>query len=163
MTIRTATEKDLAAIVEIYNQAIRSKFETAETTEVTAADKKAWFAEHNPDTHPIFVCETNGKVVGWLSISPYRKGREALRFTVEISNYVHNDFKRQGIGTKLIQHAINTGKALGYRTLIGIILDKNQASINLLKKFDFEQWAQLPDVADFDGELCGHVYLGRKL
>jgi len=163
MIIRTATQNDLNSIVEIYNQAINSKFETAEITEVTTADKKDWFAEHNPDVFPIFVYETDGKIAGWLSISPYRKGREALRFTVEISYYIHNDFKRQGIGTKLIEYALNAGKDLGYKTFVAIILEKNQASINLLKKFDFEQWAHLPDVADFDGELCGHIYLGRKI
>ena len=161
--IRTAKNKDLESIIEIYNQAINSKFETAEITEITVFDKIDWFLNHQPDTYPIFVYEEQGEVLGWISFSPYRKGREALRFTIEISYYVHNKFKRQGIGSKLIEYALEAGKKMGYKTLFAIILDKNEASIKLLTKFGFAQWGHMPHVADFNGEECGHVYLGYRL
>jgi phosphinothricin acetyltransferase len=161
--IRTARYADLESIIEIYNQAVTSKFKTAELTEVKPVDKIEWFLNHKPDIYPIFVYELHGKVVGWISFSPYRKGREALRFTIEISYYVHHRFKRQGIGSELIEYALEAGKTMGYKTLIAIILDKNEASIQLLTKFGFQKWGHLPNVADFDGKECGHLYLGYKL
>ena len=161
--IRTAKLEDLEAIIKIYNQAVNSKFETADTTEIKTADRTEWFLKHEPDKYPIFIYEKQGEVLGWLSISPYREGREALKYTAEISYYIHRKYKRQGIGSKLIEHVLLAGKELGYKTIFAIILDKNTASIELLKKFGFTEWGHMPDVADFNGEECGHIYMGRRL
>ena len=162
-SIRIANIADLERITEIYNQAVSSKFETADTVEFKTEDRIDWFNSHPQDTHPIFVYESNGTVVGWISISPYRIGRKALGYTAEISYYIHANYKRKGIGSKLIEYVLNQSKSLNFKTLFAIILDKNNASINLLKKFGFAEWGHLPDIADFDGEECGHVYYGRKV
>ena len=161
--IRIANIADLERITEIYNQAVLSKFETADTVEFESKDRMDWFYSHPQDTYPIFVYELNGAVVGWVSISPYRRGRKALRFTAEISYYVHTDFKHKGIGSKLVKCVLDNAETLNFKTLFAIILDKNIASINLLKKLGFAEWGHMPDVADFDGEECGHVYYGRKI
>jgi len=161
--IRIAKIKDLESIVEIYNQAIKSRFETADTMEIKPEERFEWFNNHNPETYPIFIYELNNRVVGWISISPYRQGRQALRHTVEISYYIHTDFKRQGIGGKLIKYAIHKSKELNYKTIFAIILDKNEASINILKKFGFVLWGHLPNIADFSGIECGHVYYGLRI
>ena len=63
----------------------------------------------------------------------------------------------------IVEYVLSQSKALNFKTLFAIILDKNIASINLLKKFGFVEWGHLPDIADFDGEECGHVYYGRKI
>jgi phosphinothricin acetyltransferase len=161
--IRIAVSKDLEAIVAIYNVAIRSKFETAETKEILWTERLPWFQDHDPAKYPIFIYEINGTIAGWISISPYRPGREALRFTVEISYYVHPDFKRKGIGSKLINHVIAEAKARNYKSLFAIILDRNEGSIQLLLKHGFSKWGYLPDIANFDGEECGQVYYGLRI
>ena len=161
--IRNAAIKDLAEIVNIYNCAIHSKFETADTSSIHWKKKIGWFKKHKPDTYPIFVYDINGIVAGWISLSPYREGRKALRFTIEISYYVHPAFKQKGIGSNLLEHAIESSRALNYKTLLAIVLDRNQASINLLMKYGFLQWGQLPDIADFDSAECGHVYYGLRI
>lgn len=154
---------DLEAIVDIYNFAVRSKFETADLVEIKWPERLPWFREHDPGNYPLFVYEIDGNIAGWISISSYRPGRQALRFTVETSYYVHPDFKRQGIGSKLITHAIAEAKERKYKSLFAIILDKNEASIKLLLKHGFAQWGHLPGVADFDGEECGQVYYGLRI
>ena len=63
----------------------------------------------------------------------------------------------------MIEYALLAGKKLGYKTIFAIILDKNEASIKLLEKFGFEKWGHMPDVANFNGEECGHIYLGYRL
>jgi len=161
--IRTARFEDLDSIIEIYNQAVKNRFETADINEVELKDKIEWFLNHHPETYPIFVYENNENILGWISLSPYRKGRMALRYTIEISYYVHKEYKRQGIGSKLIEYSMLQSRKIGYRTLFAIILDKNEASMNLLYKFGFTKWGHMPNIADFNGEECGHVYLGYKL
>lgn len=161
--IRLAKLEDLNSIITIYNQAIEEKFCTADTEKIEQNDRIEWFLAHSPQKYPIFVCEMDNRVAGWLSISPYRAGREALRYTVEVSYYVDRNFRRLGIAENLLSTGIETAIELGYKTIFTIILEKNIPSIKLMKKFGFEQWAFMPGVADFDGEECGHVYFGLKL
>lgn len=163
LKIRKAEITDLPAIVEIYNQAVRAKFLTADTEPTDVNSRRQWFYDHNPDKYPIFVGEIDGQVVGWVSLSAYRPGRKALRHTAEISYYLHEEFQGQGIGSKLMEYVIAECPKYEIKTLFTITLDCNQASINLTKKFNFELWAHLPNIADFDGVECGHVYYGLRV
>lgn len=161
--IRTAKVSDLHSIIGIYNQAVSSKFETADTIIIDPKDKLEWFNNHKKDVYPIFVYEEDNMILGWISISPYRMGRKALRYTVEISYFIDKDFKRQGIGSKLIEYVIIKSKELNYKSLFAIILDRNDASIKLLERFGFVKWGYMPDIADFNGVECGHVYYGLRI
>ena len=163
MIIRLAQIEDLPAIVEIYNQSIPSKQSTGDTQPLRVEDRVAWFSEHRPDEHPIFVAEAEGQVVGWCSLSAYRPGRAALRFTAEISYYIALAHHRRGIGTALVEHALAACPALGIKHLFAIVLEGNQASLKLLAKMGFEQWGYLPRVANFDGNEVGHLYYGRHV
>lgn len=163
MDIRMACVEDLHDIVRIYNQAVETKKSTAETVPVTVAQKEPWFHEHLGGDYPIYVCEIKGAVCGWVSLSPYRPGRQALRYTAEVSYYVDRHHQGMGIGSRLLEHVIAQCPAIPVRTLFAIILEHNEASVGLLKKFGFSQWGFLPRVADFDGEECGHLYYGLRL
>ena len=163
MIIRLAQIDDLPAIVDIYNQAIPLKRSTGDTQPVRVTDRVTWFGEHLPDEHPIFVTEVEGQVAGWCSLSAYRPGRAALRFTAEISYYIALAYHRQGIATALVKHAIAACPSLQIRHLFAIVLEGNQASLKLLEKMGFEQWGYLPRVADFDGKEVGHLYVGRHV
>jgi L-amino acid N-acyltransferase YncA len=53
--IRVAKIEDLENMVEIYNQAIDAKFQTAFTEKYRPEDKTNWFYEHPEDRYPLFV------------------------------------------------------------------------------------------------------------
>jgi phosphinothricin acetyltransferase len=162
-TIRLATEADLPEIVRIYNEAVEQRFATADLHPVTAEIRRAWLHEHEPDGFPIYVVERDGGVCGWCSLSRYRAGRAALLATAEISYYVARDARGQGIGTALVRHAVAEAPRLGKRVLFAILLERNEASIRLLRRCGFELWGRLPDVAAIEGELVAHLYYGRKV
>ena len=161
--IRLARIDDLPAIVDIYNQSIPSQKATGDTQALRVEDRVTWFGEHRPEEHPIIVAEVDGQVAGWCSLSPYRPGRAALRFTAEISYYIAAAHHRQGIGATLVEHALAACPALQIRHLFAIVLEGNEASVKLLEKMGFEQWGYLPRVADFDGKEVGHLYFGRHV
>ncbi len=163
VNLRIAKANDLPAIVEIYNQAVATKQATAELTPVSVKGRKDWFAEHTAEQYPIFVAETGGAVVGWCSLSQYRPGRLALRYTAEISYYIHVEYRRMGIGSQLVSHVIEQSKTREIKTLVAILLDINIGSIRLLEKLGFTKWGELPRVADFDGKECGHLYYGLRV
>jgi L-amino acid N-acyltransferase YncA len=161
--IRLARQDDLPVIVDIYNQAIQTRQSTGDMQPFQVEDRLAWFHEHSPEEHPIFVAEVEGLVVGWCSLSAYRPGRAALRFTAEISYYIDFAYHRRGIGTALVEHAMAACLALQIRHVFAIVLEGNQASIRLLEKMGFEKWGYLPQVADLDGKEVGHLYYGRHV
>ena len=163
MNIRIAELKDLEALVEIYNQSIAAGHKTADLTPFTTDDRMEWFEGHTPDKYPILVTEKEKKIVGYLTISEYRSGRNALRHTAEVSFFIHFEFHRQGIALSLLHYAIEICPTLKIKTLFAILLDGNQGSANLLKKFGFEKWGHMPRVAEFDGVEVGHLYYGLRI
>jgi L-amino acid N-acyltransferase YncA len=161
--VRLAVPGDLPRLVEIYNQAIASGRATADLAPCAMEDRRAWFDEHSPGAHPIFVfAEAGGDVRGYLSLSPYR-GRPALRRTAEVSYYVDYAHHGQGIGSALMARAIAQAPRAGKRILLAIVLEGNAASIRLLEKYQFARWGFLPEVAELGGALYGHLYYGRTV
>ena len=161
--IRTALISDLETITDIYNQAILAGYQTGFTEPIRVEDHLAWFEEHEPGKYPILVCVDDDNVVGWLSISPYRRGRAAMRYTVELSYFVDNRQLHKGIGSQLMQEALAVCRQLQYKTALAIILSGNSASTRLAEKFGLERWGFLPGIADFNGVECDHLYYGIKL
>jgi phosphinothricin acetyltransferase len=163
MKIRIAQQTDLAQILEIYNQAIALKSATADLTPVESSDRQQWLEDHVPEKYPVYVAEIDDQVVGWCSLSPYRRGRMALRYTAEISYYIHKDYRRMGIGSALAKHAIARCEKLDIKTLFALLLDINTPSVKLLEKLGFAKWGHMPNVADFDGKECGHLIYGLRV
>jgi phosphinothricin acetyltransferase len=163
MLIRIAQFADLRAIVSIYNQAVPTRRSTANTIPWTVESRTTWFNEHKPGHHPIFVAEIDHQLVGWCSLSAYRPGRLALRFTAEISYYIETAYQQRGIGSALIGHAIGSCPSLEIKNIIAVIIDRNEASKKLLEKFDFQQWGYLPRVLDFNGQEFGEYYYGLRV
>jgi L-amino acid N-acyltransferase YncA len=160
--IRLAEQSDLPSIVAIYNEAVAARC-TGDTLPATVQRRLPWFAQHTPQQCPIVVDVEKGELRGWCALSPYRKGRMALRYTREVSYYVATRFQRQGVGLALVQHAKGLARSLGIKTLFAIVLEHNFASQRFIERAGFARWGFLPDVADFDGAEVGHHYYGLRI
>ncbi len=163
MFIRRATQADWPEIISIYNEAVDLRTATADTRRVTIDSRKEWLEEHLSDAYPILVCEQDSHVVGWCSLSIYRHGRAAFARTVEVSYYVSGANRGKGIGSALLERTLVECHRLGYQTLVAILLEVNEPSIRLLKRFGFEEWGRMPGIAEIDGATCDHLYFGRHL
>ncbi len=165
MQIRLAQQSDLKSLVTIYNQAIGDGNSTADIAPLTVEERQEWFDNHSSQKYPIFVMvqKSTEDIIGWYSLSAHRKGRMALRNIAEISYYVERSHRRQGVGKRLMQHALRKAPTLGLHNLFAILLDINTTSIKLLEKNGFSQWGHLPDIAEFPGKICGQFIYGRKV
>lgn len=161
-SIRKANIKDLSKLTTIYNQAIQAR-QTADTLLLSVADRRPWFDNHQQTNYPLFVIEKEGIVCGYSTLSQYRGGRHALRYAVEVSYYLDIVYQRQGLGSALLKHALVTAKVLGFKHAFAILLDTNLPSIGLLEKYGFVKWGHLPNIAEIDGQVCGHLYYGKHL
>lgn len=161
--IRKATLEDCQAIIDIYNQAVEDGLKTADTEKISFDEGKEWLKGHLEDPHPVFVYTVDQQVAGWLSISAYRPGRQALRFTKEVSAYIHRDIRAKGAGSKLMEYTIEYCRKTQIKNIFAILLDTNKASIGVLEKFGFSRWGHLPKVADFEGKEVGQYYYGKRI
>lgn len=150
-------------IVEIYNQAIVAGSQTADENTVSLKEKLSWLKQHTGEHYIIFVAIIDSEIVGYLALSPYRYGRSAFAKTAEISFYLDQNHQRKGIGSQLMQHAINKCPELKIKALIAILLSCNSASIAILKKFNFEKWGVMPGIAKLKSDTVDHLYYGKHL
>src|SRR2546421_7028092 len=162
MIIRDALEADLPAIVEIYNAATATRISTALLDPVSVDERRPWFRQHSPNQFPLWVAEIDGDIAGWLSFHEFIR-RPAYAGTAEISIYVHEKFRRRGIGGALLEKAIAEAARLKMRTLLGYILGHNVASLALFEQAGFERWGHLPKIARFEANERDLVIVGRQI
>jgi L-amino acid N-acyltransferase YncA len=160
--LRHATEADLPIIVAIYNASIGGRRATGDLNPVSLESRLRWFNDHHPQSHPIWIAETDGKIAGWLSFQAFY-GRAAYRKTAELSIYICPQYQRQGIGQFLLQNAITRSSQLQLTTLLGFIFAHNLPSLALFQKQGFEQWGYLPKVAELDELEKDLVIMGRRV
>ena len=161
--IRFALEKDIPAVAEIYSFAVAADVQTGHQSPPDPAYWKEWLRGHaNPD-HPAWVMEEDDCVIGWISLSPYRNGREAFRSTVEVSYYLHPDFTGKGLGSLLIEHVEDYAKRQGLLVILAILISENYPSIRLLERHGYNRWGELPEVVQTRSGVFTHLYYGKKI
>ncbi len=138
MTIRPATEADLAAILEIYNDAVLTTTASYDYEPRTLEHRRQWFAERQRDGYAVFVAvDTTGRVVGWSALNPYH-ARCGYRFTAENSVYVAADQRGRGVGKLLMTPLLEAARRRGLHAIIAAIDSSNAASVRLHAAFGFE-------------------------
>ena len=150
ITIRPAVVADLPALVEIYNYEVLHGVATFDTEPQTAETRMGWFEEHDTGeaaaagTHPLVVAEaaaegSEPQVVGYASLSAYRP-KDAYAATVELSVYVHRDWRGQGVGRTLVAAMVDHARAHGgIHVVLSLITSGNAASERLHEAFGFER------------------------
>lgn len=159
---RIAKREDLPEVVDIYNSTIPSRLVTADTEPVSVESRVCWFDEHSADFRPLWVVEIDGRVAGWLSFSSFY-GRPAYNKTAEISVYVQEARRKQGLGSYFLAEALAYAPSLEVDTLLGFIFGHNMPSLVLFEKFGFERWGVLPKVAALDGVERDLIIVGRRV
>lgn len=159
---RDATLDDLPAIVAIYNSTVPSRSVTADLEPVSVESRVAWFHAHGPETRPLWVVEQDGRVIAWLSFSDFY-GRPAYRRTAEVSIYLDEAARGQGLGRQLLAASLAAAPKLEIDTVLGFIFGHNEASLRLFRGFGFDVWGTLPRVAVLDDVERDLVILGLRL
>jgi L-amino acid N-acyltransferase YncA len=162
LSLRDATLEDLPFIVEIYNSTVAGRIVTADTEPVSVESRIKWFDDHSKDFRPIWVLEYNNVICGWVSFQSFY-GRPAYNATVEISIYVHNDYRKNGLGRYLLSKAVEACPKLGIKTLLGFIFGHNAPSLNLFYQFGFTDWAVMPKIAELDGVERDLIIVGKRV
>ena len=143
--VRKGDEKDLEAMLVIYNDIIVNTTAVYDYKPHTIEMRQQWFRSKQEQGFPVFVAEENGKLVGFSSIGPFRAWA-AYKYSVENSIYVAADQRGKGIGKLLLPPLIQAAEQLNMHTIIAGIDATNKASIQLHRHFGFEPVAHFKQV-----------------
>lgn len=137
MKIRKAELSDLPELLEIYNYEVAHGVATLDLAPRTLEERRTWFDAHNVDHHPLYVTVIDGRVAGYVSLSAYRE-KEAYKSTVELSIYIHPNFRRLGVATALMGFILEEARRdESIHTVVSVITSGNAASERLHEKFGF--------------------------
>lgn len=162
ITIRPAEERDLAAITDIYNDAVENTLAIWNDNTVDIANRREWLKTRNQSGYPVFVAVDNGKTVGYASYGPFRPF-EGYRFSAEISIYVNKNERGKGIGKKLLAALIEHAQNNHIHVLIAGIEAGNKASIAIHKAFGFTTTGHMPEVGIKKGQWLNLLLMQRIL
>ncbi len=138
MKIRPSRPEDAAALAGIYGHHVLHGTGTFEEAPPSAGEmaqrREAVIAQGLPH----LVAEEDGAVVGFAYASPFRS-RAAYRYLIEDSVYIHPDWMGRGVGKALLAPVISACEAMGFRQMVAVIGDsQNAGSINLHRSLGFE-------------------------
>jgi len=163
VTIRDATEADMAAIQAIYIYYVTRSAASFEEVPPSVEEMNRRRERVLSRGLPYLVAEEKGEVLGYTYAGPFRE-RSAYRYTLEDSIYVAPFVARRGIGKALLAALIERCTQLGYRQMIAVIGDSaNQASIAVHRSMGFGQEGVLRGVGLKFGRWVDVVIMHRTL
>ena len=151
IVIRSATERDIPLITEIYNEAILTTTATFDTEIKSEEDRLQWLQNHTA-SFPVIVAEENKTVIGWASLSKWSE-RSAYDSTAELSVYVDKNHRSKGVGKQLMEVITISGREAGLHTLISRITEGNEKSIYLHERLGFQNVGTLREVGRKFGQF----------
>ena len=161
--LRPATLTDIPAIARIYAHAVETGTASFELTPPDEAEMARRMSGLLDGGFPYLVAEIDGALAGYAYAGPYR-ARPAYRFTVEDSVYVAPQAQGRGIGRALLPALVEAGTARGFRQMIAVIGNSEQAaSIALHARAGFYYVGTLPHVGFKFGRWLDTVLMQRAL
>jgi L-amino acid N-acyltransferase YncA len=163
MLIRPATPQDIPEITALYAHHVTHGTASFEYEPPSEAEMLARFEKVMALNNPYFVAQKDGIILGYSYAGPYH-ARFAYRFTCENSIYIRHDAQGQGVGRALLQELLKACEAKGYRQMVAVIGDiNNAASIGLHRALGFHHQGTLPATGWKHGRWLDTVFMQRAL
>ena len=137
--IRLARADDAQGLLDIYEPMVRDTFISFELEPPTVKELRERVRKTLP-THPWLVYEHGGRIAGYAYASRHRD-RLAYQWSVDVSCYVHPQFRGQGIGARLYRALLAILQRQGFQNAYAGIALPNEASIRLHESVGFERIA----------------------
>ena len=163
--IRPAEPRDVGAVAAIYNDGIRGRGATFETTERSADDVAGWLAPskvRRPFLVAERVSEQGGEVVGWVRASEYRS-RACYDGVAEFSVYVAASARGLRVGDALMATFVEACTECGIWKILSRIFPENTASRSLCARHGFREVGVYERHAELDGVWRDVVIVERLI
>ena len=159
--IRFVEEKDIGALVSIYNYYIEKTTCTLELAALSAEEFGAR-VKRISERFPYLVYEEDGEVLGYAYLSEFNP-RGGYRFTADLSLYVAHGARGKGIGRALYAAIEPMAKEMGLQNIISLITSENGASLAFHDKLGFERVAKIDRIANKFDRWIGLCYCIKRI
>lgn len=149
--IEKLVKTDWKEVAEIYRQGINTLKATFQSEVPTW---ESWDSNHIGVCRLVIRC--GNKVLGWGALSP-TSSRCVYKGVAEVSIYIGEDYKGEGLGTALLTEIIKLSEENGFWTLQSGIIKENEASIALHTKCGFRVVGIRERVAKMDSGIWHDV------
>ena len=157
ISIREMTAGDWEPVKRIYAEGIATGQATFET-EVPAWE--SWDGSHL-ECARLLAQDENEIVVGWAALSPVSK-RRAYAGVAEISVYVAESHRGQGIGQTLLELLVQESEKHGIWTLQAVVFPENLATVALHKRCGFREVGRRERIGKLNGAWRDTILLERR-
>jgi len=146
LVIRPITKDDIAACLDIYNYEVVNGVATLDLEARTLLEWQGGGGGGPTIRQCVFVGLIDDVVVGYASLSPYRT-KDAFKSTVELSIYIHQEYRGRGVASKLMAHILDHAKETDtLHTVVSVITAGNATSTALHERFGFTYCGLTPQV-----------------
>lgn len=168
VTIRPARQEDLADLVDLIRDVTDERnYVVAESVAAQLIAEETVICQTNTLSRLFFVATVddgpadNSSLVGWVHLT--LPEIEYLDHTAELTVGVRPDFRRRGIGSRLLGIAVAWAAANGYRKVYQSLPGTNRAAIDFLRNHGWTVEAIRPDQYRIDGEFVDEVMMAVTL
>ena len=147
LRIEAISEKDFKSAHKIYNYYIINSYSNFEEKKLTFRDFYQNYKNIINNKLPYLVALYDEKVVGIAYLNQFRE-KSGYRFAFENTIYIHNNYIKQGIGSKLLKALIDCSKKNKKIKLIVAVIGSidSQSSIKIHQKLGFKKVGKLTKV-----------------
>jgi phosphinothricin acetyltransferase len=149
-------KSDWERVRSIYAEGIATGNATFETD---LPEWGSWDGAHLPYCR--LVARNAGRVVGWAALSPV-SGRCVYAGVAEVSLYVGESARSQGIGKKLLAELVTESEREGIWTLQAGILAENRASMEVHRRSGFREVGRREKLGKLKGVWRDVVLMERR-
>ena len=143
-------------VARIYAEGIATRNATFETA---VPSWREWDAAHLAEHR--FIAVADSWVVGWITAAPV-SSRGCYAGVAEISAYVAEEARGQGVGSILLERLIESTEQAGIWTLETGVFPENEVSLALLQRFGFREVGVRERIGQLDGVWRDVVLLERR-
>lgn len=163
--LRPAVPEDAQQLLDTINSVAKERsYILADKFGKSALEERDFITKMDTAKHLLLVAEVEGKVVGGLGVNPVAPGRDLRDTQVsEIGLHLLSWYREHGLGSKMLEYAIEWAREKGYRKVSARIFTSNKRSLNLFRKYGFLQESKSRKQFRLGSETIEEVVVGKML
>tara|TARA_B100000579_G_C22207108_1_gene565543 strand:- start:38 stop:538 length:501 start_codon:yes stop_codon:yes gene_type:complete len=164
LRIKTISEKNLRAAHEIYNYYITNSYSNFEEKKVTFREFANNYKNIVDKKLPYLIALYDKKVVGIAYLNKFRE-KSGYRFAFENTIYIHNEYIKKGIGSKLLKKLIDTSKKNKKIKIIVAVISSidSRGSIKIHQKLGFKKSGILKKIGFKNKKWIDSIFLQKEV
>ena len=159
--VRQITEADIADYQACLDTVCRERCFLARPEAPPIAQSRAWATQHIQRSLPLVVAVVGAQVVGWCDITPHEGEWFAHRGRLGMG--VHPDFRRRGLGLRLLRAAFAHAQRIGLERVELEVFASNHAARQLYERNGFVIEGALRHARKFAGDYDDLVMMALFL